>query len=224
MLMPTPTPVVFYPLRSHGAQPLPATARLGYDPAQGAWIDADRPDDILPLDDDPLRAGDDALARRGLTLRPWAPGDVPAFRVPLDDARVWAHLPEPYPNPLDAAGAAGLIALANRWPGQIVRAVVCDGVVLGQVRLDLSPGGGAAELSYWLGRAFWGQGFGGALVAGTVTRAFARLPEVTRLVAKVRPANLASARALRSAGFRPLTRAPLSGFDGWDWLGLRRAA
>ena len=221
MLMPTPTPIMLLPPRSLGPQPLPVAARTAFDPVHGHWIDTDRPDDLDPRGCDPLSAMDDALAARGLGLRPWATGDAPALAVLLSDPAVWTHLPEPFPGPLDPEGAAGLIALANRLDRHIVRAVTHQGAVIGQVRLDLSPGGGTAELSYWLGRAFWGQGFGSALVAGAATRAFDRMA-LLRLVAKVRAENHASARVLARAGFRPLPQPPLPGFDDWVWKGLRR--
>lgn len=221
MHMPTPTSHAVSAPRSAGPQPLPTHARPAYDPAQLAWIDPARPDDLDPPGDDPLAGADDALARRGLTLRPWGPDDLTAFCARLDDGRVWAHLPEPRPQPFAAEQGAALLSIANRVPGHIVRAVVCDGEVLGQVRLDLSAGPGAAELSYWLGAAWWGQGFGSALVAGAAGRAFARMPDLLRLTAKVHPDNPASARVLAKAGFHPCP-APGTLWPDWRWFHLRR--
>lgn len=221
MHMPTPTPVALLPLRSDGPRGLSPLARLAFDPVQIAWIDADRADDLDPAGSDPLRAAQDGLALRGLALRPWSRGDLPAFRAALDDPAVWAHLPEPYPAPLDDGAALALIDLANRLDSHLVRAAVCDGMPVGQVRLDFGPRADQAELSYWLGRAHWGQGMGRALVAGVVRRAFARLPDLLRLVAKVHPANPASARVLMRAGFRPCA-APGAGFADWHWFALRR--
>jgi RimJ/RimL family protein N-acetyltransferase len=221
MHMPTPTSHAISAPRSAGPQPLPVTAAPAYDPAQTAWIDPTRPDDLDPQGEDPLAGADDALARRGLTLRPWAPDDLDAFCARLDDTRVWAYLPETRPDPFDPDQGAALIAIANRVPGHIVRAVLCDGEVLGQVRLDLGAGPGAAELSYWLGAAYWGQGFGSALVAGAAERAFARMPDLLRLTAKVHPDNPASARVLAKAGFRPCP-APGTLWPDWRWFHLRR--
>jgi len=230
MHMPTPTPVALHPLRSDGPRALIAADRPAYDPVHQAWISAERADDLDPAGDDPLRAAADGLARRGLSLRPWTRDDLPAFRAALDDPAVWAHLPEPYPDPLDEPAAAALIALANGLDSHIVRAVVCDGVAVGQVRLDLSgsgaatgsaTGAGTAELSYWLARSHWGQGMGRALVAGAARRALARMPDLLRLVAKVHPANAASARVLERAGFRPCAVQDPA-FADWTWVALRR--
>ena len=223
MQMPTPTRFSLPP-RSAGTPHHHLDCRRAYDPRQGAWLALDREDDIDPNSADPLRWAADRIDMRGLALRPWARADLPAFRALLDDPAVWAQLPEAYPNPLDDAAAAMLIDLANRLDSHLVRAVTCDGQPLGQLRLDLAPlrgGRGLAELSYWLGRAHWGQGLGTAMVSGAASRAFARMPGLLRLVAKVRPGNPASARILQRAGFRPCP-APLPGFDGWLWFALRR--
>lgn len=221
MHMPTPTSLAHSAPRSAGPLPLPATAAPAYDPALLAWIDPARHDDLDPTADDVLAGADDALARRGLTLRPWAPGDLAGFHALLDDARVWTHLPEAAPVPLERDRAGALLTLANRLDSHIVRAVVCDGTVLGQVRLDLGAGRGAAEISYWLGAAYWGQGFGSALVAGVAGRAFARMPDLVRLTAKVHPDNPASARVLAKAGFRPCPT-PGALWPDWRWFHLRR--
>ena len=222
MNMPTPTRVHLLAPRSVGLEPLSPHATASYDPAQIAWIDAERADDLDPDSDDPLAAGADALARRGLSLRPWRRSDLQTFRVLLDDPEVWAHLPEPYPDPLDTESAAVLIGLANSLDAQLIRAALCDGIAVGQVRLDLSPANGTAEISYWLGRDYWAQGIGKALVAGTVRRACDRIPDLLKLVAKVKPENTASARLLRRAGFTACTTPPLPGFDDWHWFALRR--
>lgn len=222
MTMPTPTPVLCLPSRSAGPLPVTDDIPTAFDPVQIAWTDARRADDLDPDSDDPLGFAQDALSRRGIELRPWSRGDLASFRALLDDPAVWEHLPEPYPAPLDEPAAAALIGLANALPDQLVRAALREGQPIGQVRLDLSPGRGMAELSYWLGRRFWGQGMGRALVAGTVRRAFSTMPGLLRLVAKVRPENPASARVLERAGFRRCPAAPLPGFDGWHWYGLRR--
>lgn len=223
MLMPTPTSLGVSLPRSEGPLPLPAAGAASFDPVQIAWLDPARPDDLDPAGDDPLAPlAEDPATRRGLTFRPWLAEDRDAFRALLDEPRVWAHLPEPYPAPLDEAGAAALIRLANGLDGHIVRAVISEGAPVGQVRLDLAAAPGAAELSYWLGAAHWGRGIGSALVAGAVVRAFARRPDLVRLTAKVHPDNPASARVLEKAGFGRCAP-PDDRFPGWRWFQLRRS-
>lgn len=221
MMMPTPTAPDAPQPRSRG--PLsPAPAGAAYDPAQIGWTDPARPDDLDPDGDDLLAPpGPDAASRAGLVLRPWGPGDLASFRALLDDPRVWAHLPEDWPGALDEGRAAALLDLANRLEGHAVRAVLAGGVPVGQVRLEPGADGASAEISYWLGAAHWGKGWGSALVAAAARRALARRPDLLRLTAKVHPGNPASLRVLAKAGFRPCA-APAGRFADWRWLHLRR--
>ncbi len=238
--MPLPTPIAPQPgpPRSAGhADGLPAdlssrsdSDRLAYDPVHLSWIDVKRPDDLHHGADPFAPAADDiadTLSTAKLDLRAWTPPDLPVLHALLDDPLVWAHLPEPYPGPLDDAAARALITAAGTLPHQATRAVLQAGQPIGQLRLEWVPGAPSAmvreaELSYWLGRQHWGKGLGSAMVTGAVARAFANLPTLLRLTAKVRAENPASARLLTKAGFTRCAAPTGTRFDGWDWYALRR--
>lgn len=194
-----------------------------YDPLLTAWITETARDDITDCDPLGPPPGPCPLIAAGLSLRPWRPADLAAFRALLDDPQVWRHMPEPYPDPLGDDLAGELIA-ASALPHHVVRAVVAEGGPVGQVRLEPVPGSGTteAEISYWLGRAHWGKGLGRALVRGAMLRAFANRALLLRIVAKVRPENPASRRVLEAAGFTPAPPPPGREMPGWDWLTLRR--
>ncbi|MFN3953077.1 MAG: GNAT family N-acetyltransferase [Pararhodobacter sp.] len=202
-----------------------ADARLrAFDPVQIAWLDAALRDDLDPVLHDPLGAlpGPDPLGQHGLALHPWRLADCAAFRALLDDAAVWLHLPEAYPAPLTEALAHDLIVGANTLAHHTVRALWNGAQPVGQVRLERAGTPHEAEISYWLGRAYWGQGLGSALVDGAAARAFGNDPALLRLVAKVHPANHASRRILERAGFVPGTPPDGSAHADWLWLALRR--
>jgi RimJ/RimL family protein N-acetyltransferase len=186
---------------------------LAYDPAQAGWIVAPEGGfvDDAPESDAPLSHA------AGLGLRPWAAADLPAFHTLLDDPLVWRHMPEPYPAPLTQGMAADLIAVSGMGGHHAVRAVTLAGVPVGQVRIAFEDGSAQAELSYWLGRGFWGRGLGRRMVAKAVVWAFAGHPDLRALTARVRPDNSASARALVAAGF-----AATGQRNGWDWFSRPR--
>lgn len=220
-------------LRSNGLTPAAAAgAARRFDPVQIGWLDQTMRDDLDPDNADPLASTADGLTGQSITLRPWYPGDIAQLRALLDDPAVWEHLPEDYPQPLCEKKALQMIVAANLADHHQVRAVLLNEQPIGQIRLDygLQPASEApppperpeAEISYWLGRAHWRKGLGRAIVAGTVTRAFANAPGLLRLVAKVRPENTPSRRILESAGFVPTVPPKGRGFGGWQWLGLRR--
>jgi [ribosomal protein S5]-alanine N-acetyltransferase len=58
------------------------------------------------------------------------------------------------------------------------------------------------RLGYWLGRRYWGQGFGTELAAALTARAFATFPEAAVVGAGVFADNPGSRRVLEKLGFR----------------------
>ena len=178
-----------------------------FDPACQTWI----PPHALAPGLDPLAGGD------GLRLRRWRLSDAPVLARLLDDDSLWQHMPEPRPARIDPETARLLIAAAATVPGTETRAVLIDQAPVGQIRLVLGPR--SAELSYWLGRAYRGQGLGRAMVAAAVARVFAQCPHLTELTARVRPDNAPSRAVLAAAGFTEVRH-----HDGWLWLRLRGSA
>lgn len=184
---------------------------LVYDPAQVGWLPASCADDLN------LHA---RLARRKeprLRFRPWREEDLGAYLGLLDDPLVWAHLPEPYPDPLTPEVARDLIAISNEGTHHEVLAVEADGELVGQVRLAFGPAD-EGEVSYWLGQAHWGRGIGSALVALFTARSLRRHPGLRAIVARVHEGNGASARALEKAGYLHVGQGP----DDPSWLLYRR--
>jgi RimJ/RimL family protein N-acetyltransferase len=140
-----------------------------------------------------------------IVLRRWREADLPRFRALLDDPEVWRHLPEPYPDPLDDASARALLRLAGVAERHEVRAIVHNGTIVGQIRLEFgkrrATGDAEPEISYWIGRDSWGQGILGAVLPGFTLQAFER-HRPTAICARVADANTASWRALERARFR----------------------
>jgi 8-oxo-dGTP diphosphatase len=141
-----------------------------------------------------------------LTLRPLAPEDAPNFHRLINDWEICRRLPDA-PFPYAAALAVQWIAAAaaDRAAGRAEQFAFTDsatGEVLGCGGLRLSKDRKSAELGYWVGRAFWGQGFGVEAARRLTEWAFAAFP-VARVTATVAADNEASAAVLRRLGFAP---------------------
>jgi 8-oxo-dGTP diphosphatase len=115
-----------------------------------------------------------------------------------DVVRYTARIPHPYPP-----GAAAQWIAENDDETETVFAIERrnDGVFLGCC--GFSPDKpGAVEIGYWLGRPYWGQGYGREAIAGLVDLCFAD-PAIERIVATVHPDNAASIRLQEALGFVP---------------------
>jgi RimJ/RimL family protein N-acetyltransferase len=146
-----------------------------------------------------------AAARTEFAFRAWRPTDAPRYAALLGDQAVWDALPDEYPGTLTEPMARDLIEISNGWSDRhAVYAVEWRGQAIGQVRLqfDSSAFADDAEISYWLGTPYWGQGLGTSIVSVFTADSFRRTPELERIFAVVLDGNAASMRLLEKAGYR----------------------
>lgn len=95
------------------------------------------------------------IKTRRLVLRTLAPGDaadMARLAGDWDVARMTARIPYPYSE-----------ALAVQWmqtlePGEHVRAITLKGALIGAVGY-MPQADGSAEIGYWIGKPWWGQGY-----------------------------------------------------------------
>lgn len=125
-------------------------------------------------------------------LRPVHLDDLPTFYLQQLDVEA---------NRVAVANPRGPESFAAHWakvfpdPEVTVRAVVCDGVLAGQIACFVADG--ARSVGYWIGRDHWGK--------GVATQALALLlaeVAVRPIHARVATTNLGSIRVLERSGFR----------------------
>ena len=120
--------------------------------------------------------------------------------------------------------ARALIELSTEGTHHKVRVATLGGQPVGQVRLEYGATPETGELSYWIGAAHRGKGFGRDMVQRFLDRLAIRKPHITRITARVHPDNLASKKLLLGCGFTACDRATLDlaprGRDGGDWEGF----
>ncbi len=147
--------------------------------------------------------GEAAIAHTArLTLRRLTLGDAAAIQPLADDwevAKQTANLAFPY----GAAEAQAFIAralAAHRSGRELTFAIVRkqDAGLIGLLGLvaDVAP----MEVGYWLGRAFWGQGYAAEALAAAQNYVQSQLRH-NRLHAVVFAENAASIRVLTKCGF-----------------------
>lgn len=112
-----------------------------------------------------------------------------------DIARQTARIPYPYSE-----------ALAREWmetidSGEFVRAIVHQGALIGAVGYVMNDDA-SAEIGYWIGRPWWGQGFATEAASALVRYCFTTAG-FKRLTCCHFVDNPASERVIRKLGFRP---------------------
>lgn len=166
---------------------------LAFHRLQIGWPTAPVSDDFSAL---PCKAPiPTARTHNAVAYMPQANALPPQYRL-----RTW----EAYPDPLPDETATALIELSNSSNHHQVFTTLRDSMIVGQVRLlydvdETDPT--VAEISYWLGRAFWGKGIDSDLVRLFTKRCFADTPGIMTLIARVHRENNASARVLKKCGY-----------------------
>lgn len=146
------------------------------------------------------------LETERLILRPFTLADAPrvqelagAFQV----ADTTGHMPHPY-----LIGDAEVWIQSHADEYQATRASTfaltlrTDGTVTGAIGLHPSPPNQRAEMGYWIGVTYWGQGYATEAARAVLKYAFETL-ELNRVYASHFPRNPASGRVMQKAGMRP---------------------
>ena len=140
-----------------------------------------------------------------LLLRPPGAGDIRHFVVLLGDYEVSKNLGTvPHPYTEDDGCAFVVKARDNRAVGSGYGFVVLrksDGALIGACGVHNRQDGNVFQFGYWLGRAFWGQGYATEAAARIVAFGFEQL-HAERLMAWWMEDNSASGRVLEKLGCR----------------------
>ncbi|GEL71514.1 GNAT family N-acetyltransferase [Myxococcus virescens] len=175
--------------------------------AEGRWelaLDALGAADLRPVIRRALapERGEKALVSARMILRPLLPDDASAIQRLAGDREVAANaagIPHPFEDGMAEAWIASLdarshvFALSHSESGEFMGLA---GLVEAEEERPRT-----AELSYWLGRAYWGQGFGTEAAQTLVRYGFETLG-LESLHASCFSRNPGSRRVLEKAGFR----------------------
>jgi len=138
-----------------------------------------------------------------LRLRPFSLDDAPIVQVLAghpDVARTTLAIPHPYP---DGAAEAWIASHAAQFEqGTAVHFAIersSDGAVIGAIGLGLEREHARAELGYWVGKPYWGQGYCTEAAQAVVHYGFVSL-DLNRIYAHHFTTNPASGRVLQKIG------------------------
>jgi RimJ/RimL family protein N-acetyltransferase len=138
------------------------------------------------------------LETERLILRAPRRGDVKAIALLINDRRIAANTAR-IPHPYGVDDAEHFVASANCQDGEATFTIIRGDTLIGGCGID--PRGDGAEVGYWLGVPYWGQGFATEAVRALVDYSFGELSHET-LAAGARVTNPASRRVLEKCAFQ----------------------
>jgi RimJ/RimL family protein N-acetyltransferase len=135
-------------------------------------------------------------------IRPWKKGDEPSLVRHADNRNVWMNVRDTFPSPYTVSDAKAWVNVATRGLRDEVWAIDVAGFAVGGISLHPEEGVHRynAEIGYWLGEEYWGQGIATAAVRALTRHAF-EVEGLVRLYAAVFEWNDASKRVLEKCGY-----------------------
>jgi len=133
-----------------------------------------------------------------LVLRAPRREDADAIARLADDRRIAVNTAR-MPSPYGIDDAEQFIATVNRRAGEAVFVITLDDAPIGACGID--PYEGVAEIGYWLGVPYWGEGYATEAARAVIDHAFGDLRHEA-LQADARVSNPASRRVLEKCAFQ----------------------
>ncbi|MCB9453867.1 MAG: GNAT family N-acetyltransferase [Anaerolineaceae bacterium] len=137
-------------------------------------------------------------------LRPFTLEDAPAVQAILNDREITDYmLTIPYPCTLEWVEAWIQQVSGDAPTGRYTFGVIRrdDETIIGRINIRVNADHQRGEIGYWLGRAFWGQGYATEMARRVIQFGFDDLG-LNRVVGQCFAQNERSARVLEKAGMR----------------------
>lgn len=135
-------------------------------------------------------------------LRPWRPEDIDSLVAHANDYDIAKNMTDKFPYPYTREHGMNFIAFATKDIPAHIFAIEINGQAVGGIGIHPQKDvlRKNAELGYWLGKPYWGQGVITRAIQQMVAFAF-NTYDITRIFARPFGSNKASQRVLEKAGF-----------------------
>lgn len=132
-----------------------------------------------------------------IALRPVTDDDMDALFGQMSDPESVRMAAFTAPDPSDRNAFSAHMDRVRSSPEVILRAVVCDGTLVGSISTFVVDGD--TEVTYWIDRAYWGRG-----IATRALELLLSLNPVRPVFARAASDNAGSLRVLEKSGFRAI--------------------
>ena len=136
------------------------------------------------------------------TIRPWTSDDLSALVALADNVQIWNRLRNTFPHPYTRADGEAWLLMMQQMTPVVNFAIEYNGALAGGIGLILNGDVyvRSAEIGYWIGEPYWGQGIATEALRQMVHHTFT-YSDIVRLYAEVFENNKASMRVLEKNGF-----------------------
>ena len=137
-----------------------------------------------------------------ITIRKWTTDDIPSLAKYANNINIWNNLRNYFPHPYTEEQAKAWIERVVDEVPIVSLAIDLDGEAIGGIGLILNTDVYvySAEIGYWIGEPFWGQGIATEAIRQMIDYTFYYF-DIVRIYAEVFENNKASMRALEKNGF-----------------------
>ncbi len=151
-----------------------------------------------------VNEGPPRLQSKRLLLRPFAVSDAPRVQQLAGDREIAATtslIPHPYPDgEAERWISTHPQSFANGESARFAITLRADSLLIGAIGLEIQPKHNRAEVGYWIGRNYWGQGYATEALRVVLTYGFSR--GLHRIWAEHFAHNPSSGRVMQKAGMR----------------------
>lgn len=136
-------------------------------------------------------------------LRSWEKQDLSSLVKYADNPNIAKNMTDMFPHPYLKTDGMAFIEFANASHSAHIFAIEVDGEAAGGIGIHPEHGihRRNAELGYWLGQPFWGQGIISRAIRQVLNFAFLNDNEIDRIFARPFGSNTASQKVLEKNGF-----------------------
>lgn len=136
-------------------------------------------------------------------LRPWSMNDLDSLLINANNYNISRFMTDGFPHPYTRKNGIDFITMATKDDPVHIFAIEVNGLAVGGIGIhpqtDIMKKN--AELGYWLGEEYWGNGIITKAITQMIDFGF-KTCDITRIYARPFGTNLASQRVLEKAGFK----------------------
>jgi RimJ/RimL family protein N-acetyltransferase len=136
-------------------------------------------------------------------LRPWKLEDLEDLITLANNKNVAQFMADVFPHPYSIENGKTFIAFATSNPNSKIFAITINNKPVGSIGLHLQSDilRKNAELGYWLGETYWGNGIITQAIPKIVEYGFTNM-DIVRIFARIYGTNIPSQKAIEKAGFK----------------------